>query len=289
MRDRPYYSVRTGKHMPEGVDLDLLKRLFLALYEDLERRGYFQEYFGYFCVDAGFVEGKLDPDINNVFLLSLKKDGLWPIGTKLEEYSKDDLFDVLEVLFDCVSEPVKGTYHAYSDCGWHYTDFNQPPGQDEYRTEVNKLLRDYEHGYELSPEGDVLDLVPAEFDGLVRADLPTDDPKNVVAKVDHATVKFRLHRSSMEDRRDALRELADVLEYLRPKLKAVLDKKDESDLFNIINNFGIRHHSSKQKTNYDKPIWYSWMFYYYLATIHAALRLIEKGEASQNNGIHPTG
>jgi len=68
------------------------------------------------------------------------------------------------------------------------------------------------------------------------------------------------------------------LEYLRPQLKEVLTKKDESDLFNIANNFGVRHHNESQKTDYDKPIWYSWMFYYYLATIHASLRLVEKGK-----------
>lgn len=69
-----------------------------------------------------------------------------------------------------------------------------------------------------------------------------------------------------------------MLEFLRPKLEQVLTSKDESDLFNTANNFGIRHHNERQKTDYDKSIWYSWMFYYYLATIHAALRLIEKQE-----------
>jgi hypothetical protein len=80
----------------------------------------------------------------------------------------------------------------------------------------------------------------------------------------------------MADRRDAIRDLADVLEFLRPQVKQVLTSKDERDLFNIANNFGIRHHNEKQKTEYNKPIWYSWMFYYYLATIHASLRLIEE-------------
>jgi hypothetical protein len=72
--------------------------------------------------------------------------------------------------------------------------------------------------------------------------------------------------------------LADVLEFLRPKLKEVLKSGDEKDLFNIANNFGLRHHNQRQKTQYDRPIWYSWMFYYYLTTLHAVLRLLEKGE-----------
>ena len=74
---------------------------------------------------------------------------------------------------------------------------------------------------------------------------------------------------------------ADVLVYLRPRLKEALRSEDERDLFKIANNFGIRHHNQTQKTDYDKPIWYSWMFYYYLATLHAALRLIAKRERGQ--------
>ena len=46
----------------------------------------------------------------------------------------------------------------------------------------------------------------------------------------------------------------------------------ERDLFNLANNFGIRHHNDHQKTSYDANIWLSWMFYFYLATIHVVLR-----------------
>jgi hypothetical protein len=83
------------------------------------------------------------------------------------------------------------------------------------------------------------------------------------------------HGSTLDDRRQAVRDLADVLEYLRPKVKVLLTSKDDSDLFNIANNFGVRHHNDKQKTTYDAALWLSWMFYFYLATIHVVLRKIE--------------
>jgi hypothetical protein len=86
------------------------------------------------------------------------------------------------------------------------------------------------------------------------------------------------------DRKDAIRDLADVLEYLRPRTTKVLTRKDESDLFQIANSFGIRHHNNSQKTAYSKPIWYSWMFYYYLATIHATVRLIKEAENKTDGG-----
>jgi hypothetical protein len=69
-----------------------------------------------------------------------------------------------------------------------------------------------------------------------------------------------------------VRDLADVLEYLRPKVKALLTSADEKDIFNIANNFGIRHHNDQQKTGYEASLWLSWMFYFYLSTIHVLLR-----------------
>jgi hypothetical protein len=69
--------------------------------------------------------------------------------------------------------------------------------------------------------------------------------------------------------------LVDILESLRPKLKNVISTKDEDDLFNIANNFGIRHKNERQKIDYD-PLWLSWMFYYYLATIHFVTRRLER-------------
>lgn len=283
MRDRQYYSVRTGERATRHSDLDLVKRQFLALYGQYEEQGFFQEYFGYDCVDRGHVDGVLGSNISNAVLLNLKRDDLWPIRTMVFEYTEAELFDMTEFLFDCVSKPTKGDYHSYSDCGWHYTEFHQASGQDRFRNDVTKLLRDYRDGFEMSADGEILASVPSEFEKLFEAELPTDDPQNIHAKVSEATVRFRRYGASLADRRNSLRELADVLEFLRPKLKQALHSKDESDLFNIINNFGIRHHNKDQKTDYDQRIWLSWMFYFFLATIHAALRMIEKSKSDAND------
>ncbi len=134
----------------------------------------------------------------------------------------------------------------------------------------------YKEGYELSADGEILTLPDSGLEALLEASLPSIDPDDVEARIEAARQKFRRHRSSLDERRDAIRDLADVLEFLRPKIKGVITSKDENDLFNLANSFGIRHHNEKQKVEYDKAIWYSWMFYYYLATIHAVLRLAAK-------------
>ena len=280
---RQYYSIRTGKNpLASQIDLPMFLRLFGDLYKSFLYKEYFQEAFGYDCVDAGQVSGKLGGDIEAQILRKIRKSNLWTVQDKYTGYSEDDVFDIIEFLYDYVSKPIEGFFHDYNNCGWHYQTFNIEAGRQEYRNEINDLLRDYAGGYELSNEGEILALAERGLENLFQANLPVYDPKNVEDRVNNAVLKFRRYRSSFEDRRDAIRDLADVLEFLRPKLKTVITKKDENDIFIIANSFGIRHHNDTQKNDYDKSIWYSWMFYYYLATIHATLRLIEKHEQSNS-------
>ncbi len=281
MRKRPYYSIRTGKNPNAVIDLPMLLALFRDTYKTFSSDDYFQQAFGYDCVDNGEVSGELGSDIEAQMFRKLRKRNLWPIHDKCTSYSEDDLFDVIEFLYDCVSKPihVDSEYHGFDNCGWHCSEFDKTTGQQKYQEEISVLLRDYKDGYELSEDGEILELADIGLDHLFEANLPSsNNPKDVNDRVNVAIRKFRRYRSSVEDRRDAVRDLADVLEFLRPSIKLVLVRQDESDLFHIANKFGIRHHKEGQKNDYNKSIWYSWMFYYYLATIHAVLGLIEEQE-----------
>jgi hypothetical protein len=263
-------------------ELPLLKRLFKNFYINFMVKGYFQEAFGYDCADAGPVAGRLGFDIETQILRKLRKMNLWPIQDKCDDFSEDDIFDIIEFLYDNISKPLEGNFHSYSGCGWHYHSFDTKSGREEYRQEVNELLKDYKDGYVLDENGEILTLAELGLEYLFQANIPQYNPENIDARVNAAILKFRRYKSSIDERRDAIRDLADVLEYLRPKLRVVITKNDESDLFNIANNFGIRHHNEIQKTEYERAIWYSWIFYYYLATIHAVLRLIRKHEENES-------
>lgn len=282
MANKAYYSVRTGKNPnSKQIELPILLQLFKDLYLNLVEEGYFQEAFGYPCVDVVHVSGSLGTSVATQMLRYLRKDGLWPIEQNCLNYSEDDIFDVIEFLYDYISKPIDGWEHTWNRCGWHYTKFDQNEGRQRFQAEINGILRDYQSGYELVSTGEILSLPEKGLETLLGAPVPSHDTENIESHIENAVQKFRRHRSSESDRRDAIRDLADVLEFLRPQVKSVLTRADESDLFNLANNFGIRHHNEEQKNQYDKPIWYSWMFYYYLATIHAALRLIEKANITK--------
>ena len=130
----------------------------------------------------------------------------------------------------------------------------------------------------MTDEGEVLSKPPQGLRTLIAAQLPTND-RTTVQRVADATTKFRRHGSTRSDRRDAVRNLVDVLEWLRPQIKDAFLREDEQELFNIANNFGIRHMNQKQKLGYDENVWLSWMFYHYLNSINAFLHILKRQDA----------
>ena len=130
----------------------------------------------------------------------------------------------------------------------------------------------------MTKDGRILAIGEHGLQHILSAEIVPYDEKNVDSKVRSAIAKWRNRQLSMSEKREAIRELADVFEWLKKtkRLETVLDTKDESAIFDIANNFAVRHHNPKQKVNYDPAIWYPWMFHFYLATYHAAVRLLVK-------------
>jgi hypothetical protein len=188
---------------------------------------------------------------------------------------EDNIFDAIEFLYDHVSMPEE------FDTGWNYQDYisyDEVKGKEEFRNTVNLFLCDYRDGYELSSEGEILSVGDSGLTEILSANIIKFDVDNIDLKVKAAVHKWKNRHLDMDDRRKAIQDIADVFEWLKKSgyLEGVLGKKDERMLFEIANNFAIRHHNPDQKTNYDKTIWYSWMFHFYLATYHAVIRLINK-------------
>lgn len=176
---RRYYSLRTGRN-PKGAEIDLkmFKSLFRSSYVQWEEAGYFQEHFGYCCVDAGNVAGKLGSDVASEMIFHLRKENLWPFLDHLECYEEDDLFDVIEFLHDHISKPLDGYFHDFAGCGYHYHTFDAGTGKKEYRARLNDLLEGYKTGFEISDTGEILERAQFGTAQLLAADIPTSD-KNI--------------------------------------------------------------------------------------------------------------
>ena len=275
---REYYSIRTEKSPDlKYINLQLLRELFRAVYLDFVKKDYFFEAFGYTCVDTGFNSGIAGDDIEIFFFRKLRKRNLWPIERKYDEYSEDDLFDVIELLFDLVSKPIGGYFHSFSNCGYHWSKFDKQSGQTEFQQEINIILNDYEGGYTLSEKGEILIIGKNGIKDLFEVEISTREPEKIDEKIRYAIKKYRKYHASFEEKKESIRLLADVLEYIRPRIKLNLSKKDEGSLFEIANNFSIRHCNDGQK-EFENPAFLDWIFAMYLSTIYLILGLSVKEE-----------
>lgn len=288
MERRRYFSERHGRGPRlDPLPFETIRRLVIEVVGRFDEEGYLQEAFGYECVDAGTVYGSLGGNPDSHFLLTIHRVDIWPIyrldgwdSPRWERWDADTLFDVVEVLHELVSRPVDGRYHDYDECGWHYETFDREPGQREFREELNRVLALGAGPLEMDSAGQIIESGPADFRKLIEADIPVSaDDDLVTRKVNAAVARFRSRGSSDDDRRMAVRELADVLEALRPQIKVHMLKRDEQDLFYLANRFDIRHNARDQRRDYDKVVWLTWAFYVYLATIHAIVRLPSESSA----------
>lgn len=269
--NRKYYAHRKGVK-PEPLDFEGLKRVFLSIFEELDRDFYFREATGYECTDEGVIRGIWGSDPEAFFFSRLRMSDLWPIKENIGNYSEQTLFTVVEFLYDYISEPRKKWYHSWDRCGWHTDDYDKSRAQVRYRDEINAILRDYKLGYELSVTGEILEKSPSGLETVFEEVVTTSDPKNIDDRIHAAITKYRRYNATIDDKKDAVRTLADVLEYLK-KGGLKLPAKDDSDLFNIINNFDIRHHNREQQGEYTKEVWYDWMLYTFLSSINVLLKL----------------
>ena len=281
--ERPTYSQRHGRGRKAApLAFEQFRDLVARILDDQFQRDRLQEAFGYRCVDEGVVSGELgsDPD---VFFETRLGFPVMPPEKTVVTMDTDELFDFVEVLHDIVSigDQETGRYHSFSSCGWHYSRFARQPAQADLRRALNPLLGRLDPPLELNDEGYVLEVAPDNLQPLLEAQLPATSPaEHVRARVQTAINRYRRSRGNVDERKAAVRDLADVLEFLRERVKASMLPADEAALFIIANKFALRHHNREQRGDYDKAVWLSWTFYVYLATIHALERVLERQQST---------
>ena len=279
-----YYSARKNQ---KSLTLEELYWKLQNLFLLFRNRDYFKE-------KAGITETGIPDYIHHEAAIALTFQP-FPITKWAQEIiTEDHIFDALEFLYDHVSKPGK-MEDFVPDSGWNYSDYgsyDSDAGRLEFRDKANSFLCDYRTGYELMKDGTILAVGSQGLQHILDAEILPYDEANVDSKVRNAIAKWRNRHLSFAEKKEAVREMADVFEWLKKTkgLDKVFDGKDESALFDIANNFSIRHHDPKQKSNYDKNIWYAWMFHFYLATYHAAIRLLMKADEQkkQKTSKHAT-
>jgi hypothetical protein len=262
------------KELPETA------RRFADLIERYEQRGYLAQAFGEDCVD-GSSDGTLGSSPTDEVHGQLGRDGLWPPSQNWRSYDLDALCDVIEFAHDHVSRPNHRWYHQFSSCGWHHGRYHAERGRQLYRDQVNQLLGESVLPLSLNEQGRLEQVAPDELEALIAAARAESGP--AASELHHAFAQFRARGATILDRRSAVVTLAGILESRRNEiLKRRLAQRDEADIFEIANKFGIRHQRADQKTNYNQDLYLEWIFYWYVATVHLTDKILSQtGEAAE--------
>lgn len=270
----PYWSERRkGAAAPHTLSGPPIAREFDRLIRDFSNRGYFELAFDKDCVDD---PSTVEPSA--VIEELTGRAGLWEMSPAQLAEDRDAFCDLIEVLHDLVARPRSRSLHSYAGCGWHHGDFARGTAQILYRWSVNKLLERSELGLRIADSGEDVGRL-TEVTDEARADLVSkmaDGPDEPTTdRIRHAIALFRSRSATEHDKRSAAMTLALVLEERRDLLKQDLFTKDEGALFQIANQFAVRHQNAAQRADYD-PLFRDWIFWWYLATIELTDRLIQR-------------
>ncbi|WP_309131161.1 hypothetical protein [Brevibacterium sp.] len=270
--NRPYWSQRKHEGRENNARMSVAALQFTDFVLELEERGYLEKSFGKDCPDD---PSRSDP--SEIMARKVDRADLWPLSPKRLASDLDLFCDAIEVIHDLVARPRSRVQHSFNDCGWHYEDFSSTTGMKIYRWRINAICENNELNVRISNIGEDVGRMVIITD-LARSDLidsAASSSGSAGGAVRHAIALFRKRDADEHDKRSAIVSLAYILEERRARLKQELFKKDEGSLFQIANEFHIRHKTASQKADYD-PVFLDWVFWWYLATIELTNQLHER-------------
>jgi hypothetical protein len=279
---RPYWPQRHGREIRSGpLDRVRVREGFAELVRELENRGYFDQIFPQRCVDD-YPGDEVDPSTELEKRLGVP--GLWPLAPS--GWNEETFYGLIEVYHDLVARPRTRTSHDFEGCGWHYSGFSATAGRGVYRWRVNELLSAAHINYRLADSGEDMGRLVEVFDdgrtALISEALEHAEP-DLAGRIRHAVALFRNRTAEAEDKRSAVLALAGILEERRQLIKDRLLRKDEGALFQIANEFALRHRNEQQRPDYD-PAFLDWIFWWYLGTVELTNRLIARQPDEPESG-----
>jgi len=272
----PYY----GQATPDG-EIDV-QRSWRQMVMDLRLRGYLERAAPEGCNDNPPHRDQ-DDRLNSITRARIGLRDIWPIITMRQRSNPlpaEDFYRLVELVHDLLARPRRRQEHP--GCGWHYQEFAAEPAKALYRARVNDLFARAGVHLQVSVEGEdlgrLIRIAGDTRDELVHLALAVLDEGDRDA-VAHAVARFRDRAVTRDDKRAAIVALARVLENRRRLLEVEMLSRDEGALFNIANNFDLRHRGANQQADYDEAF-LDWVFWWYLATVELIDRLTARPDTS---------
>lgn len=271
-----YYMKRNNLLPNElNIELDELKSFFYQIYNFFYEKEYFELAFnGVYESNYGNAylveEPTMKPSPQIYFMNQLNDSDCFPINRQYMYYAEEQLFTIIEML---------NAHIAIYDHTSRKTVKKEP--QKEFNEYINSILKLYKNGYYLDTlSGCIMEMPNESLEKMLSDEVPSNMSNNEVEQLKTSVSMFYRFNANQETKKKAINILADILEPLRDELKDLLNEKydvnkNEHDklIFDIVNNFNIRHNNKKQSTEYDKEVWYDWMMQYYTSVILAYYKL----------------
>jgi hypothetical protein len=273
METKKFYSKRKGNMEEVRLSLSEVINYFDDMYKEYKIEGCFR---------------KLDDEISNNYKLfsieNFNNSKLLPY-TKMTNYNEDDIFDLIELHYQYITEPVKlsGTSSGSSvynpliksiKMGLSKNLKSEKEYKAEFRKRINRIISKYGEGFYLTEDGEIQKEVSVGLDRLIKENengLPVY--KENLNEIEEAKALFLHHKATVADKRNALLVLGRVLEENRKEIKKLFMSKDESELFELLNRYNIRHSDLSQKKDYPTDIYFDWIFYNLLSAIDAYFKI----------------
>ena len=263
---KEYYSQRAGK-TPSAITIDDLASIIRIAFKRFVTKGYFLYSFG--KIDKSgysdpYYSQKLFEELTIIFG---SRDGeiLQCLGSSMR-VNRNSLFDLIEFLADRVAKIKPNVRYPNDDYVPTQSEISVDEGREEWCAEINQHLTRLDPPYRLNVLCQIESLPPEGLQDLVDNCANPSQGDGMNDTIKHACRMFLKHNSTREDKRMSLTALVGILEQVREDVKKCIQHDDEQNLFNIANNYSIRHNNIKQKTDYGDE-YFHWVFYYFLATI----------------------
>jgi len=274
-----YYAERNNLLNDDfSLDLEDLRKYFYQTYRYFNEKDFFRVAFHGAIVDDypksyQVLAPTMAPSPEIFFMNHMRGTDVLPIFDNHNYFTESELFTLLEIL-----------YHHIGYYDFQKGKLIKEEPQREFATHTNNLLKWYKNGYFLEERHGFIMKEPNEaLKELLQSEVPNSVGDEVLEQLRTAIRMYYRFDSNLDQKRNAIETLAHILEPIRYKLKDLLNSeyfinKDNHDklIFDILNNFQIRHNREKQYTEYSKPIWYDWMMQYYSSVIITYYRLIQE-------------
>ena len=266
------------------IDENHLKKYWIEIYDYFHKINAFEVAEKGLTLNGNILPPKFVPSPEQYILNHLGNKNIWPIDkNSVQLCDENDIFTLIELYYDAI-DFIEWGPNEVGEWGWIEKRELINQTKKNYCDSVNHVLERYNDGYYLIETSGIITSTPNYALKKLFFDI-NEDVKfgSVYDRLISATKNYYRFDSNLEVKRMAIVSLANILEPIRQDLikkfneeYGINKKQFDKSIFEIVNNFDIRHNTSNQMRDYSKAIWYDWMMQYYTSIIIAYYKLLNE-------------